>query len=84
MAKTRKRPSKKKAAPEPVDVAKEFAEALAEKMPPAQSSRKAEAQRIPQTGERLLRPGSDTEYEITFVAPGNSHVNIGVPRTNFE
>ena len=84
MAKTRKQPDKKKAAPEPVDVAKELAEALAEKKPPASSRYQTEPQRIPQTGERVLRPGSDTEYEITYVAPGNSYVNIGVPRTNFE
>jgi hypothetical protein len=80
-----KQPRKKKAAPEPVDVAKELAEALAEKKPPERFRREAAAsQRIPVAGERVLRPGSDSEYEITWVAPDHNRVHIGVPRTNFE
>src|SRR5215469_6654030 len=40
--------------------------------------------RIPVIGERVRRPGSDTEFEITFVSIDNRQVHIGIPRTNFE
>jgi len=40
--------------------------------------------RIPVIGERVRRPGSDTEFEITFVSVDYRQVNIGIPRTNFE
>jgi hypothetical protein len=40
--------------------------------------------RVPIYGERVRRSGSDMEYEITYVSPDNTYVNIGIPRTNFE
>ena len=40
--------------------------------------------RIPVIGERVRRPGSDTEFEITFVSIDYRQVHIGIPRTNFE
>ena len=40
--------------------------------------------RIPIYGERVRRSGSDMEYEVTYVSPDNTYVNIGIPRTNFE
>lgn len=40
--------------------------------------------RVPIYGERVRRSGSDIEYEITYVSPDNTYVNIGIPRTNFE
>jgi hypothetical protein len=40
--------------------------------------------RIPVIGERVRRPGSDTEFEITFVSVDYRQVHIGIPLTKFE
>ena len=40
--------------------------------------------RVPVIGERVRRPGSDTEFEITFISVDYRQVHIGIPRTNFE
>ncbi len=39
--------------------------------------------RVPIYGERVCRSGTDMEYEITYISPDNTYVNIGIPRTNF-
>jgi len=40
--------------------------------------------RVQVYGERVRRTGSDMEYEVTYISPDNTYVNIGIPRTNFE
>lgn len=45
---------------------------------------KKEVPRIPLTGEHVRRTGSDTEYEITYVAPDGSYVHLAFLHTNLE
>jgi hypothetical protein len=77
-----KQPRKKKAAPEPVDVAKDLAEALAEK-PQAKPSRHAEAPDA-QVGDRVTINDSKVGSVYMVTGVSGDTVNLNIPGTNLE
>jgi hypothetical protein len=81
-----KKPRKKAAPKEPIDVNKELTDALAEKPRTKNDKAKSVSAPIPEVGDKVTLKSSSVGsiFEVTKVRLDGKRVDLTIPRTNFE